>query len=76
MEHRFAVGQMVELTPNAMLVAATGQYEIRQRMPLSDVPSDSPRYRIKSVAESYERIARERELTPSTSTALMPLQAD
>jgi hypothetical protein len=73
LEHKFAVGQMVELTPNALLVAAAGQYEIRQRMPLSDISSDSPRYRIKSIAESYERVAREHELTLSTSPTLITL---
>lgn len=65
MEHKFAVGQMVELAPNALLVAAAGTYEIRQRMPLSDASSESPRYRIKSAAESHERVARENELTLS-----------
>lgn len=76
LKHKFVVGQLVELARNPLLVAAVGAYEIRQRMPLSDVSSDSPRYRVKSVAESYERVAREHELTLSTSPAATTRQVD
>lgn len=62
MEHRFAVGQMVELAPNRLQVAADGDYEIRHLMPVSDVKSDSPRYRVKSVKEKHERVVRESDL--------------
>jgi len=67
MEHRFVVGQFVELTPNAVRVAALGDYEIRQTMPAPDVCSVSPRYRIKSAAELHDRIVSENELTLSGS---------
>lgn len=64
MEHKYVVGQIVELTPNVLRAAAVGEYEIRQAMPASDVSSVSPRYRIKSAAEIYERIVAENELMP------------
>jgi hypothetical protein len=61
-EHKYAVGQIVELTPNVLRAAALGEYEIRQTMPAADVKSASPRYRIKSIAEIHERIVAESEL--------------
>lgn len=79
MDHRFAVGQIVELTPNAVRVAALGAYEIRQTMPAADVSSVSPRYRIKSAAELYDRIVSETELTlldGVSRTALAPEPMD
>ena len=69
MEHKYAVGQIVELTPNALRAAALGEYEIRQMMPAPDVRSASPRYRIKSVAEIHERIVAESELSLPKGTA-------
>ncbi len=63
MEHKYTVGQIVELTPSSLRAAAVGEYEIRQTMPVPDVSSASPRYRIKSVAENHERIVAESELT-------------
>ena len=63
MEHKYAVGQIVELTPNSLRVAALGEYEIKQTMPALDINSASPRYRIKSAAEIHERIVAESELT-------------
>jgi hypothetical protein len=76
LKHKFVVGEIVELAPNALLAAAVGAYEIRQQMPLSDVSSDSPRYRIKSVAENHERVARENELTLSPAPPSATLQVD
>jgi hypothetical protein len=34
-------------------------------MPASDVSSDSPRYRIKSIAENHDRIVAESDLDPA-----------
>ena len=65
MEHKFIVGQIVELTPSSLRAAALGQYEIMQTMPVPDVSSASPRYRIKSLAEIHDRIVAESELTPA-----------
>lgn len=62
-EHKFSVGQMVELMPSVLRAAAVGEYEIKQAMPPPDVSSQSPRYRIKSIAEKHERIVPESELT-------------
>jgi len=70
LKHKFVVGQIVQLAQSPLLVAAVGAYEIRQQLPLSDVKTDSPRYRVKSLGESFERVARESELTLSTSTRL------
>jgi hypothetical protein len=63
LEHRYSVGQIVELTPSPWRAAALGEYEIRQTMPAPDVNSASPRYRIKSAAEIHERIVAESEPT-------------
>ena len=63
LEHKYTVGQIVELTPSSLRAAAPGEYEITQTMPAPDINSDSPRYRIKSAAEIYERIVAESELT-------------
>jgi hypothetical protein len=63
LEHKYAVGQIVELTPNVLRAAALGEYEIMQMMPAPDVKSVSPRYRIKSIAEIHERIVAESELS-------------
>ncbi len=67
MDHRFNVGQVVDLLPNALRVAALGPYEIRHLVPALDNDPDDPRYRIKCDAEKHERIAPESELTLSES---------
>jgi len=76
LKHKFVVGEIVELAPNVLLAAAARAYEIRRQMPLSDVSSDSPRYRIKSVAENHERVARENELTLSPASPSATLHVD
>lgn len=63
MAHKFSVGQTVELTHRMMEHAPRGTYEIRKLMPDSDRESGNPIYRIKSVHEGHERIARESDLT-------------
>ena len=65
MEHKYAVGQIVELTPSSLRAAAPGEYEIRQTMPTPDISSASPRYRIKSIAEKHDRIVAESEFAPA-----------
>jgi hypothetical protein len=67
LKHEFSVGQIVELKPNAMRLAAAGQYEILHLMPESDESSATPRYRIKSREEIYQRIVPEGDLTLSTA---------
>ena len=59
--HRFKVGQSVHFTPGKMMPPAGGQaYTIVRALPAED---GEYRYRIKSVYEPYERIARESELS-------------
>jgi hypothetical protein len=60
--HRFKIGQIVDLMPMRFRAAPAGKYEIRQLMPVSDIDSESPRYRVKSVAEKHERVVPESEL--------------
>lgn len=70
LKHEFSVGQIVELKPNAMRLAAAGQYEILHLMPDSNESSATPRYRIKSREEIYQRIVPESDLTLSTAGRL------
>lgn len=63
--HKFAIGQSVDLVTTVLRPSATGAYEILQLVPAPDGNPNSPRYRIKSIAEKHERIASESELTPS-----------
>jgi hypothetical protein len=65
LQHKYTVGQLVDLTPSYSRAAATGEYEIRQTMPVPDISSASPRYRIKSAAEKHDRIVPESDLTLS-----------
>lgn len=62
MAHKFSVGQTVELMHRAMGNAPRGSYEIRKLLPDSDRESGDPIYRIKSVHEGHERVAKESEL--------------
>jgi len=66
MAHKFNVGQIVELEPGMLRSSAPGPYEIRHLVPASDRDPDDPCYRIKSVAEKHERVARESVLMLST----------
>src|ERR1041385_6011731 len=59
--HKFKVGQIVYLMPRRLRSAAAGNYEIRQLMPVSDIDSESPRYRVKSILEKHERVVPESE---------------
>ena len=59
------IGQAVALTPSVLLSAAVGEYEILQLLPAPDADPTTPRYRIKSIAESHERVAPESDLTLS-----------
>jgi len=59
--HKFKVGQSVRFTPGQMSPRAGDQaYTIMRALPAED---GEYRYRIKSVYEPYERIARESELS-------------
>jgi hypothetical protein len=67
MAHKFTIGQRVELTPRLLRSSAPGPYEIRHLVPASDREPGDPCYRIKSMAEKHERVARESDLTLSVS---------
>ncbi|MFY9695809.1 MAG: hypothetical protein WA776_01405 [Xanthobacteraceae bacterium] len=65
MAHKFDVGQFVDLELSSLRSAVRGPYEIRHLIPASDRDPDDPCYRLKSVAEKYERVAPQSELTPA-----------
>ena len=66
MTHKFNIGQTVELAPRFFVHQPRGPYEIRHRVPASD-RDPVLCYRIKSITEKHERVARESDLTLSVS---------
>lgn len=56
--HRYKVGQSVNLV-QSFRSAASGQYEI---VSLRPADGETPRYRIKSRSETYERVVAECDL--------------
>jgi hypothetical protein len=60
--HKFNVGQLVELEPRILRPCAPGPYEIRHLIPLSEREPGDPSYRIKSPAEKHERVVAESDL--------------
>ena len=64
--HKFTIGQTVELAPRMLRPAASGEYQIRALVPAPDSDPDNPCYRIKSIDEKHERVARESELLLSS----------
>ena len=69
--HKFQVGQSVGLIPRVIRQAAKGNYEIVRLMPENE---DDPVYRIKSIAERYERVVPESELEPSAEPRSNPVK--
>ena len=67
MAHKFNIGQIVELARMVLRSSASGPYEIVHLVPASDRDPGDPCYRIKSIAEKHERVARQSELTLSES---------
>ena len=57
--HRFRVGQTVNLVQSTFRSAASGQYEI---VSLRPTDGENPQYRIKSKSESHERVVAESDL--------------
>jgi hypothetical protein len=58
--HKFKVGQLVNYNPGRTGVPASSrQYTIVRLLPFED---SEFMYRIKSVGEAFERVAKEREL--------------
>ena len=67
--HRFFVGQQVLLDRNA-LTRGAGVVEVLRQLP-SDVDG-APQYRVKSVGEGFERLAKEDQLS---AVAAAPAEA-
>lgn len=67
MAHKFKIGQTVELEANLLRSISVGPYEVRHLIPASDRDPGDPCYRIKSIAEKYERVALESDLTLTAS---------
>jgi hypothetical protein len=61
MVHRFRVGQSVFFSPR-MSDASGAIFKIVRQMPIDR--DDRLRYQIKSLAETFSRVAEEHELTP------------
>ena len=61
MPHKFAIGSNVYYEPSHGNAAARGTYKIVRQLPIENDNRRS--YRIKSVAETFERIAEEHQLS-------------
>ena len=62
--HKFKVGQAVDFTPGRWgLPASSREYKVLKLLPFE---GGDLLYRIKSAAETFERVAKESELTPLT----------
>jgi hypothetical protein len=61
MTHRYSVGANVYYDPKFGVAATRGKYKIVRQLPVENDNKIS--YRIKSVAESFERIAEEHQLS-------------
>ena len=58
-EHKFKIGELVQLTRTVMIDAARGRYEIVRLLPQV---GEVPLYRIKHRDENHERVAKETDL--------------
>lgn len=59
--HKFKVGQVVDYSPSRMNMSPSSRgYEIKRLLPREGVEF---LYRIKSPTESFERVAREQDLS-------------
>jgi hypothetical protein len=63
MTHRFNIGSNVYYEPTFGNSAARGKYKIVRQLPVEN--DNRLSYRIKSIAESFERIAEEHQLSHS-----------
>ena len=61
-DHKFRIGEMVQLPPMISRNRPGGVYEVTKRLPES---AGEYEYRIKSINEPHERVARESELEKS-----------
>ena len=64
MKHRFSTGQRVRLrSNNRAMMSGTGTFKIIAALPIER--AGEVRYRIKSEAENFERVADEVQLSPT-----------
>jgi hypothetical protein len=63
MTHKFSIGQSVYYEAAYGTAAASGTYKVVRPLPVEN--DNKLSYRIKSVAESFERIAEEHQLSRS-----------
>ncbi len=63
MPHKFSVGTNVYYNPAFGNTASRGKYKVIRTLPIEN--DNRLAYRIKSLAESFERIAEEHQLTRS-----------
>jgi hypothetical protein len=63
MNHKYSAGQTVYYSSQFPNNAAPGPYKVVRRLPIEN--DNRLSYRIKSTAESFERIAEEHQLTRS-----------
>jgi hypothetical protein len=63
MTHKFAIGSNVYFEPRFGDAAARGKYKIVRQLPIEN--DNRLSYRIKSLAESFERVAEEHQLSRS-----------
>jgi hypothetical protein len=62
-DHKFHIGDTVQLTPSIRRKASGGVYEVIKQLP--DSSAGEYEYRIRSIKEPYERVVRESELEKS-----------
>ena len=58
--HKYHIGQIVQLSPSILRIASGGVYEVTKQLPES---AGEYEYRIKGINEPHERVARESELS-------------
>jgi hypothetical protein len=63
MTHKFTIGTNVYYSPAFGNTASRGKYKVIRVLPIEN--DNRLAYRIKSLAESFERIAEEHQLTRS-----------
>jgi hypothetical protein len=74
MEHQYGIGQHVYYRPSIKHTAAPGIYTIIKTLPVEIEGRYA--YRIRSVAEAFERTADESELAPMTPGVITPSMWD
>jgi len=60
-DHKFHIGEIVELAPLVTRSAPRGTYVVTK--PLPECAAGEYEYRIKSIQEPHERVVRESELS-------------